>query len=111
MLPEAVPLVAAFYANILTDTVPVIHTVDEIASWIIQTRLPRGSSYLLEEGGELIGWLDVFEGEVDRLFVRCADKRRSTRREAGLETQLITSDSGSARRCPTHRGRLPSSSC
>lgn len=73
MLPEDAPLVATFYADIRSDTVPVIHTVDDIVDWILRTRLPRGSSFVLEEGGEVIGWLDAFEGEVVQLFVRRAD--------------------------------------
>jgi len=64
------PEVAVFYAEIRRDTVPAIHTVDEIAEWIVTRLLPRGSSFVWEEEGTLLAWLDVHDGWVNQLFCR-----------------------------------------
>lgn len=62
--------VARFYQDIRRDTVPVIHSVEDIENWLVEARIPRGSSYVLEQEGQLLGWVDVVPGELDQLYLR-----------------------------------------
>lgn len=62
--------VAEFYHDIRLDTVPVVHTPAEIAEWLVVTRIARGSSYVLERGPEVVGWVDVTPGDLDQLYLR-----------------------------------------
>lgn len=62
--------VARFYHDIRRDTVPVIHSVEDIENWLVESRIPRGSSYVLEREGQLLGWVDVVPGELDQLYLR-----------------------------------------
>lgn len=62
--------VARFYHDIRRDTVPVIHSVEDIENWLVEARIPRGSSYVLEQEGQLLGWVDVVPGELDQLYLR-----------------------------------------
>jgi GNAT superfamily N-acetyltransferase len=99
--------VARFYQNIRRDTVPVIHSVEDIGNWLVEARIPRGSSYVLEQEGRLLGWLDVVPGELDQLYLRRGStgqglgklllefaKRQSP---AGLELYTFQVNSGARR--------------
>ncbi len=63
-------VIAAFYCDIRRDIVPVIHPEHEVAEWIRTAMIPRRSSWVWEEGGEVVGWLDVHDGWVNQL--QCA---------------------------------------
>jgi GNAT superfamily N-acetyltransferase len=67
---EEVPEVAAFYIDIQADTVPTIHPLHEVIDYITSVRVANGSSYVLEQNGKILGWLDVADGWVNHLCVR-----------------------------------------
>lgn len=83
MIATDAPEIAAFYVDIRRDTVPLIHEVDEVVLWMIDRLLPRGSSFVWEEDGKLLAWLDTHEGWIDQLYCR----RGATGR--GLGTRLL----------------------
>lgn len=62
--------IAAYYCDIRLATVPSIHPEAEVAEWIRTVMIPRGGSWVWEEGGEVVGWLDVHDGWVNQL--QCA---------------------------------------
>lgn len=68
--PQEVPEVAAFYIDIQADTVPTIHPLHEVIDYITNVRVTNGSSYVLEQNGKILGWLDVADGWVNHLYVR-----------------------------------------
>ena len=68
--PSEVPDVAAFYIDIQADTVPTIHPLHEVIDYITNVRLPQGSSYVLEQNGKILGWIDFADGWVNHLYVR-----------------------------------------
>lgn len=78
---EEVPEVAAFYIDIQADTVPTIHPLHEVIDYISNVRVANGSSYVLEQNGKILGWLDVADGWVNHLYV-C---RGETGKEIGKE--------------------------
>lgn len=61
--------IAAFYHDIRLDTVPLVHSVHDVAVWIRDVLVMRGTSYVLDLDG-LVGWLDVRDGWVDQLYIR-----------------------------------------
>lgn len=73
--------VASFYEDIRRDTVPIIHTPDAVANWLIEHRISRGSSYIAETQGQIVGWVDVIENDLDQLYCR----RGSTGKGIGLQ--------------------------
>lgn len=70
MVESDVNEVARFFHDIRLDTVPLVHTIEEIADWLSSVRIHRGSSYVLEEEGQVLGWVDVVPGDLDQLYVR-----------------------------------------
>lgn len=68
--PAEVPEVAAFYIDIQADTVPTIHPLHEVIDYITNIRLPQASSYVLEQNGKILGWIDFAGGWVNHLYVR-----------------------------------------
>ncbi|HMS54960.1 MAG TPA: GNAT family N-acetyltransferase [Fimbriimonadaceae bacterium] len=67
---EDVAEVARFYHDIRMDTVPLIHSENEVAEWISATLLPRNSSFVGELIGAVIGWVDVTPMTLDHLYLR-----------------------------------------
>lgn len=61
--------IAAFYHDMRLDTVPLVHSVRDVAIWIRDVLVMRGTSYVLDLDG-IVGWLDVRDGWVDQLHVR-----------------------------------------
>lgn len=82
--PDEVPEVAAFYIDIQADTVPTIHPLYEVIDYITTVRVANGSSYVLEQNGNILGWLDVAEGWVNHLYVRRGDTGK------GIGKELLT---------------------
>jgi len=76
---DDVPEIAAFYVDIRRDTVPVVHTIDDVERYISSVLVARGTSYVWEEDGTILGWVDVGGGGVDQLYCR----RGSTGRGIG----------------------------
>lgn len=68
--PDDAETISALYADIRLDTVPVVHTVPEIAEWLREYRICRGSSFVFDEAGVILGWVDVIPGDLDQLYVR-----------------------------------------
>lgn len=62
--------IAQFYYDIRQDTVPPIHEVGGIEWYIANRLIPRGSSYVLIQDDEIVGWLDVHEDWVDQLYCK-----------------------------------------
>ena len=62
--------VATFYSNIRLDTVPLVHSVDEICDYIREVSLPRQSSVVYEQDGVVLAWMDVYGGWLDQLYCR-----------------------------------------
>ena len=63
------PGIARFYVDIRRDTVPTIHSVGEVTGWIQVHRIKRGSSFVFEQDGQVIAWMDVHQGDLDQLYV------------------------------------------
>lgn len=63
-----IPVVARFYQDIRQDTVPLIHDLDEIVTWMTSVLLPRGSSWVWTHDDAPVAWLDVHDGWVDQLY-------------------------------------------
>lgn len=68
--PDEAAEVAQFYEDIRRDTVPVIHSVADIARWLEKVLIARGSSYAYERQGLIVGWVDVHKGWLDQLYCR-----------------------------------------
>ena len=81
---EEVPEVAAFYIDIQADTVPTIHPLHEVIDYITNVRVANGSSYVFEQYGKILGWLDVADGWVNHLYVRRGETGK------GIGTELLT---------------------
>lgn len=62
--------IARFYRDIRMDTVPLIHDVIGVKWYIENVLLPRGSSYVYEQDGEIVGWVDVHNDWLDQLYCR-----------------------------------------
>lgn len=62
--------IAALYTDIRLDTVPLIHPEEEVAAHLAERIIPRGSSFVWEESGRILGWVDVHESFVDQLYCR-----------------------------------------
>ena len=62
--------IACFYEDIRRDTVPVVHSVSEIADWLVSHRISQGSSYIWIDRDEILGWVDVSGDDLDQLYVR-----------------------------------------
>lgn len=67
---EDVAEVARFYHDIRLDTVPLVHSVDDVVEWIAAVLLPRGSSFVGEFAGGVVGWVDVQPLTLDHLYLR-----------------------------------------
>lgn len=63
-------IVAEFYHDIRQDTVPPVHEVGGIKWYIDGFLLPRWSSFVYEESGEILGWVDVHQGELNQLYCK-----------------------------------------
>lgn len=68
--PDDARAIATFYRDIREDTVPVIHDLEAITAWIRDQRIARGSSWVVEDGDEIIGWLDVWGDDLDQLYLK-----------------------------------------
>ena len=68
--PEDALAMAEFAHDIRQDTVPFIHEVGGIEWFIVKILLPRGSSYVYEDNGEIVAWLDTHEDWVDQLYCK-----------------------------------------
>jgi GNAT superfamily N-acetyltransferase len=79
--PSEVPEVAEFYIDIQADTVPTIHPLPEVIAYITNTRVAKGSSYVLEQNGKILGWIDVADGWVNHLYVRRSETGKGIGRE------------------------------
>ena len=79
--PEEVPEVAAFYIDIQADTVPTIYPLQGVVDYITNVRLAKNSSYVLEQNGKILGWLDVAYGWVNHLYVRRSETGKGIGRE------------------------------
>ena len=73
--------IAEFAHDIRQDSVPSVHPVEGIEWYIVNILLPRGSSYVFEDEGEVLAWLDVEPGWVHQLYCR----RGSTGRGVGRQ--------------------------
>ena len=62
--------IAAFYFDIRQETVPSVHTVAEIERWLRERVIPEGTSYVWEEAGVILGWINVRSDWVEHLFCR-----------------------------------------
>ncbi len=67
--------------DIRQDTVPLVHSEEEVSSWIRSVLGPKGSSFVVESDGLVVGWLDVHDGWLDQLYCR----RGYTGRGIGLD--------------------------
>lgn len=67
---EDLPTIAEFYVDIRMDTVPVVHSVEGVQSWLERVMLPRGSSYVMEMDGQIVGWVDIHGEWLDQLYCR-----------------------------------------
>ena len=79
--PEEVPEVAAFYIDIQADPVPTIYPLQGVVDYITNVRLAKNSSYVLEQNGKILGWLDVAYGWVNHLYVRRSETGKGIGRE------------------------------
>ena len=61
--------IAALYHDIRKDSVPLVHSVHDVAVWIRDVLVIRGTSHVLDLDG-VVGWLDVRDGWVDQLYIR-----------------------------------------
>lgn len=60
--------IAAFCRDIRLDTVPIIHSEQEVALWIRETLIARQSSWVLAEQEKIVGWIDVHRGCLEQLY-------------------------------------------
>ncbi len=68
--PSEASIVAEFYHDIRKDTVPVFHDIQGIKWYIESFLLPRWSSFVYEENGEILGWVDVHQGMLNQLYCK-----------------------------------------
>ena len=68
--PDDAPIIAEFYYDIRLETGSPVHTVDEIAWYITNRLVDRGSSYVFMEKDVIVGWVDVHEDWLDQLYCR-----------------------------------------
>jgi GNAT superfamily N-acetyltransferase len=68
--PSEAAAVAEFYLDIRQDTVPPVHEVDGIKGYIESFLLARWSSFVYEENGEIVGWVDVHQGWLNQLYCK-----------------------------------------
>ena len=62
--------IADLYFDIRQDTVPSVHSVEDIEGWLRQSVIPQGTSHVWVESSVITGWINVREGWVDHLFCR-----------------------------------------
>jgi GNAT superfamily N-acetyltransferase len=68
--PDDAAQVSAFYYDIRKETVPPVHSLAEIETWLKEHVIPQRTSYVWEEGGVIQGWINVRGDWVDHLFCR-----------------------------------------
>jgi len=61
---------AVLCVDIRRDSVPTIHSVGAVEQWIREILVARRSSYVIEQEGEIVGWIDVHIGWVNALYCR-----------------------------------------
>lgn len=81
--PADAPAIAALYKDIREDTVPTIHDLPSTTAWIRDHRIARGTSWVLVQDEEIIGWLDVEGQDLDQLYLKRGHQGR------GLGLQLL----------------------
>lgn len=72
-LPGDAEPIADLTLDIRRDSVPLIHPRHEVIQWLQSQRIARGSSWVWEEWGkrgEILGWLDVIDEDLDQLYIR-----------------------------------------
>lgn len=80
---EDATAIATFFRDIREDTVPIIHDLHAVAVWIRDHRITRGSSWVIVEGEEVMGWLGVAREDLDQLFLKRGYQGR------GLGKQMV----------------------
>jgi GNAT superfamily N-acetyltransferase len=68
--PSDARTIAEFTHDIRNDSVPLVHSIDDVENFVLDHRISRGSSWVVEESGEVLGWLDVAGDDLDQLYLK-----------------------------------------